>query len=406
MSPGPSGDPTAAWDLLDRPTPTRSPALRSPALRSPALRFLAARWRDARNRLLASRRFQRWAAGFPLTRPIARRRTRALFDLCAGFVYSQVLLACVQLDLFKILGEGSQTTARLSARLSLSHEATERLLRAAAALGLAARDGPERYGLGPHGAVLAANPGIAAMVEHHRLFYADLRDPVALLRGAAGETALSRYWPYAAPDAGGDLRAEGVAPYSALMSASQPMIADEIFDAYSFKGHARLLDVGGGDGTFVAAAAAKAPWLRLTLFDLPPVAALAKTRLQQAGLAARVAVASGDVFADPLPADADIACLIRVVHDHDDRAALAILRAVRRALPQDGTLLLAEPMSGAPGAQTATDAYFGFYLLAMGRGRPRSARELAALLRDAGFSRVRRAPTRTPLLTGVIVARP
>ena len=43
--------------------------------------------------LLASPRFRRWAAAFPLTRPIARRRARELFDLCAGFVYSQVLLA-------------------------------------------------------------------------------------------------------------------------------------------------------------------------------------------------------------------------------------------------------------------------------------------------------------------------
>ena len=36
-------------------------------------------------------RFQRWAANSPLTRWIARRRARALFDLCAGFVYSQIL---------------------------------------------------------------------------------------------------------------------------------------------------------------------------------------------------------------------------------------------------------------------------------------------------------------------------
>jgi demethylspheroidene O-methyltransferase len=38
--------------------------------------------------------FRAWAARFWLTRPIARRRARALFDVCAGFVYSQVLFAC------------------------------------------------------------------------------------------------------------------------------------------------------------------------------------------------------------------------------------------------------------------------------------------------------------------------
>ena len=53
-------------------------------------------WRD---RVLASPRFQAWAAAMPLTRPIARKRARALFDLCAGFVYSQVLVACVRREL-------------------------------------------------------------------------------------------------------------------------------------------------------------------------------------------------------------------------------------------------------------------------------------------------------------------
>ena len=62
-----------------------------------------------------SPRFQRWAAAFPLTRPIAQRRARALFDLCAGFVYAQVLLACVQLRLFEILAEGPQTVGSLPA---------------------------------------------------------------------------------------------------------------------------------------------------------------------------------------------------------------------------------------------------------------------------------------------------
>ncbi|MEN0075545.1 MAG: methyltransferase, partial [Paracraurococcus sp.] len=61
------------------------------------------RLRDLREGLVADPRFRRWAARFPLTRPVARRRTRALFDLCAGFVYSQVLLACVRLRLCELL---------------------------------------------------------------------------------------------------------------------------------------------------------------------------------------------------------------------------------------------------------------------------------------------------------------
>jgi demethylspheroidene O-methyltransferase len=81
------------------------------------------------------------------------------------------------------------------------------------------------------------------------------------------------------------------------------------------------------------------------------------------------------------------------------------LRAARRALPAGGVLLLAEPMSATPGAEPVGDAYFGFYLLAMGSGRPRTPGALAALLREAGFTEIRRLRTNSPLLTGAIIAK-
>ena len=60
-------------------------------------------WRGARDRLLANPRFRALVAAFPPTRRIARRRAAALFDLCAGFVYSQVLLALVRTGLLERL---------------------------------------------------------------------------------------------------------------------------------------------------------------------------------------------------------------------------------------------------------------------------------------------------------------
>src|ERR1700755_528124 len=92
------------------------------------------RWRGSRDSLWGSRRFQRWAAAFPLTRPIARRRAAELFDLCAGFVYSQVLAACVRLRLFAQLEAGPKPAAALAANCSIPIEAMTTLLEAGASL--------------------------------------------------------------------------------------------------------------------------------------------------------------------------------------------------------------------------------------------------------------------------------
>ena len=358
---------------------------------------------DWRNRLLASPRFQRWASAFPLTRPIARRRARTLFDLCAGFVYSQVLVACVRLRLFDALARGARTLAELSVELSLPPDAAICLLDAAVALQLVERRGDQRFGLGILGAALAGNPGVTAMIEHHALLYADLRDPVALLRGEQGDTALGRLWPYANAVRAADLESHEVATYSALMAASQPLVAADVLAAYRLDRHNCLLDLGGGDGTFLIEAASAAPDLKLMLFDLPAVADRARARFEAAGLASRAKAFGGDFRTTTLPSGADIISLVRVVHDHDDDVALAILSAAWRALPPGGTLLVAEPMAGTPQA-AGVGAYFAFYLLAMGSGRPRRQEELAALLHAAGFLGVRLLPTRRPMLVRVLLA--
>jgi len=386
--------------MINMPLP--APARDVPVTWHARLRTQWCAWRD---RVLTSPAFQRRAARTFLTRPIARQRARALFDLVAGFVYSQVLLACVRLRAFEILAEGPQTSIALARRFGLTLVATERLLAAAAALGLVeARDGG-CFGLGPLGAPLVGNEAITAMIEHHAVLYADLKDPIALLRGDGPPAALAGYWAYATADAPGALPASQVNEYSALMSASQPLVAEEVLDAYDMRRHRCLLDVGGGQGRFLLAAARRAPDLKVLLFDLPAVVPAAQLAFAAHGMAGRASVIGGDFTCDALPLGADIASLIRVIYDHGDERALGILRSVHRALPPGGTLLLAEPMAGAPGAPRMGDAYFGMYLLAMGSGRARTAKELSALLKAAGFDRVRELATPIPLQVGVIVAR-
>jgi demethylspheroidene O-methyltransferase len=141
------------------------------------------------------------------------------------------------------------------------------------------------------------------------------------------------------------------------------------------------------------------------LLDLPPVAENARARFAAEGLSGRATALAGDFLVDRLPNGADAISLVRVLHDHDDPVALRILRAAHDALPAGGTLVIAEPLAGTPGAEAMGDAYFGFYLLAMGSGRARTPSQIAQMLASAGFTGARSVPTRIPLQAGLVVAR-
>lgn len=348
------------------------------------------RWVGWRNAILSSDRFRRWASRFPLTRPVARVRARETFSLVAGFVYSQVLSACVEGGVLDLLAAGPIAADDVATQCALPPAAAQRLLRAAASLHLAEDVGAGRYMLGRVGAAIHADPGIVAMIRHHNLLYADLADPMALLRREGGGGALSGFWPYAEGQAG------GVSDYSSLMAASQPMVAAQAIDAYDFKRHRRMLDVGGGQGAFVAAVGKVAPQLTRAVFDLPDVVArIADPEVERH---------DGSFLSDPLPRGFDLITLVRILHDHDDDSMLRIVRAAKAALDSGGRLLIVEPMAGLRGDEAMGDAYFGMYLLAMGSGRARTPTELRQILKNCGFSRTRMVATSIPLVTQIIVA--
>ena len=107
--------------------------------------------------------------------------------------------------------------------------------------------------------------------------------------------------------------------------------------AYDVGRHERLLDLGGGTGSFTIHLGREHPSLTGTLFDLNP--ALATTRIAEAGLAARFAVVEGDFFADPIPSGHDVILMSSVLHMHRPAQNRALLQRTRQHA-QPGTRLL------------------------------------------------------------------
>lgn len=373
------------------------------------------RWLNARNRVLANPAFQRFAMRNPLMRRTARYHANAMFAVITGFVQTKALTAAVDAGIIRRLSEAPASTGALAQAAGLSIEAMQRLLGAAKAIDLVELAAPDLWVLGQRGAALSTNQGALAMIEHHKLFYDDLSDPLAMLHGGRGQGKLAAFWTYAPAAGRGDPAAAdasswqgggdgAVAPYSTLMAASQPMVAEQVLDAYDFSRHTCLMDVGGGHGAFLAEVAQRHARLSLKLFDLPAVVEGAKARLAARGLS-HTSLHGGSFRDDPLPQGADVISLVRICHDHDDAVVGKLLRKAHAALPPGGRLILAEPMAGTPGAEVMGDAYFGLYLWAMGSGRPRDPAAYLALLAEAGFTSAREVGTALPMVTRLIVAQ-
>lgn len=352
-------------------------------------------------RIAASPAFQRWAAGIPLVRRIARAEGQDLFDIVQGFVSSQVLFAVVELRLLHRVMDGPLTAGQLAQGTGITADRMMRLTQAATALGLLRRKGDLFY-ITRKGAALTGVPGLEQMIRHHDVLYRDLADPLAFLRGET-QTELAGFWPYVF-GASGAVDPETTAVYSDLMAQSQGLVAQDTLRMVSLKGLRHMADIGGGSGAFAEAAAAATRGLQVTLYDLPKVIEAAGRRLENAPQKSRIALAPGSFRDDPLPAGVDAISLIRVLYDHEDSTVRDLLAKVHDTLPPGGRVIVSEPMSGGVTPDRAGDVYFAFYCMAMRTGTVRSQDRISTLLAEAGFAQIRTPRSLRPFVTSVVEA--
>lgn len=322
-----------------------------------------------------------------------------MFDLVSGFLQSQVLQALVEFEVLEWLSDGPRTAEDLGRAVQVPERRMEVMLRGGVAVGLLRARG-DMFDLTTRGAALLGVPGLTEMIRHHNVLYRDLADPVAFFRGET-DPELAHFWPYVF---GGDVNPRVAERYSDLMADSQALVAEETLRSVSLRGVRRLMDVGGGNGAFLAAVAAAYPDMRACLFDLPQVAPAADARFREAGVSDRLDIVPGNFRKDDLPQGADAISLVRVLYDHADETVDRLLRCCFEALPPGGRLIVSEPMTGGGHPTRAGDVYFALYTMAMGTGRARSPEEISEVLRRTGYAQVAHIPTFRPFVTSVVTA--
>ena len=154
--------------------------------------------------------------------------------------------------------------------------------------------------------------------------------------------------------------------------------------AYDFSGIGTLVDVGGGQGSFMTSILRANPGPRGILFDRPEVAEAAKRQFEAAGLQDRCDVLAGN-FLEAVPSGGDTYALKKVIHDWDDERAIAILRNCHRAMPDGSRLLLVEPVVPLGNEPSFAKLLDLLMLVWTPGGKERTEVEHHALLTAAGF---------------------
>ncbi|MCT2582115.1 methyltransferase [Actinophytocola gossypii] len=310
----------------------------------------------------------------------------ALVHLVFGTMAAQAVRAAVRLGVPNALAGRERTAPEVAADCATDPDATRRLLRALAALDLLTETGPDTFALTPAGALLRSDqPGslhaFAEMFTDETITGAWQRLDHAV---RTGNTTFADVF-------GTDFfahlksRPELSATFNASMSQGTALVAETLPARYPFERFHTVADIGGGDGTLLAAILRAHPHLRGILYDTEEGQAEAGATLGP--VADRVDRATGDFFTG-VPAGADVYLLKSVIHDWPDDACATILDHCRRVVPADGRLLIVEPIlpdvvdEAAPPVMYLSDLNM---LVNLG-GRERTRADFDALCRRCGFA--------------------
>ncbi len=174
-------------------------------------------------------------------------------------------------------------------------------------------------------------------------------------------------------------------------------MAPLVIPSLDLAGRKRLLDAGGGPGTFAALAAQANPCLHCTVLDLPEVAAIAGELIAQQGMSARVDTLPGDYHTTHFPAGMDAINFLGVLHQESPASIQDLFARAYAALKPGGVVHVLDMMTDASHTQPRFSAMFAVNMaLTTENGWVFSDREVEQWLRENGFERISTTPLPPP----------
>jgi hypothetical protein len=318
-------------------------------------------------------------------------------QLITGKFLTSLVAVAAHLRFADHLASGPRTSAEIAQAAGSNPDATYRVLRALAMVGVFVERDGKVFELTPVGQLLRSDaPGsLAAMATFmgepwHSAAWGELLHAVT-----TGGSAFQRHYGAAAFDwLVAHPREMGV--FANAMSSFSNGTGSLVAASYDFSASKRIADVGGGHGVFLATLLAANPGASGVLFDLPPVVAGAGPVLAERGVADRCTVQGGSFF-EQVPTGCDTYVLKHIMHDWDDASCEKILGHIARALPDDGRLFVVEQVMTAAGVPHFSKLIDIEMLVVTDNGRERTEAEFAALFEKVGLALRRVIPLPSPV---------
>ena len=321
------------------------------------------------------------------TGPQLLRTSQSYWQACA-------LHAAVKLDVFTALGDEPLTGKDLSQRVAGDERGVTRLLNALAAMNLLSKLGGRYANTAASRAFLSkGSPQYLGhiMAHHHHLVPAWARLDRAVTTGKPTRAS--------AAECDDARRATFLMGMFDIAMQIAPMLVPEI----DLAGRRRLLDLGGGPGTYAIHFCQHNLQLRATVFDLPSTRPFAEQTIERFGLAGRIDFMAGNYLEDGLGEDYDAAWLSHILHSEGPENCQRIVQKAASALRPGGLILVHEFLLDDTMAAPVFPALFSLNMLVnTDRGQSYSQAQIMEMLARAGAKEIRRLPLQTATDSGVI----
>jgi len=304
-------------------------------------------------------------------------QAQSMIELFNRYIPTRVIYVAAKLGLADHIGADGAVAQELAAKLNVDPDALYRLMRVLAGLSVLRQDDHERFFVTPFGDTLRAGSPQSVRdyaIYSHESTYERVGKMLDSVR--SGKPAVDDYFAQLSTNP------ERQAMFLAGSGNKSRVETGAIVAGYDFSECGRIVDVGGGNGSFLSGVLHAYAQVVGVLFDQS--AAIEAAKSARGGPLPRCEFVAGNFF-DAIPPGGETYILKRILDDWPDEKVLQILQNCRKAMPSDCRLLIIEPLMGPPNEPCPGHLADMNFLVTFKGGRIRTVEEHAKLLHQAKF---------------------